>query len=592
MRKLKSNLCEYLSISAMCDRSGDSRERTIKARDQAVNCFNGKMYSGTDNLMVLQYWISCDIIIAELDTAGSHIDNERLDEAKSHIRKLKGVPQFLEAVKVFARFSRKFGLKDIQSYFMQDERYNVLKSGADMCYNLYNYFHYEALHAEMIQHIQDDCVDTAVIGASTSENCSIQYLTDLAVTRSPELVRELDENVDNFLTFASSSTYVFCVPINSLRWHQSEVSRSNVLVIRKPPLSRPSFQESDAGTVDASSQPMYLDLNGRRITCLLTSGNLLFCSAKKGRIMVVDGDTLRVQGELICRDARSLCVSKKYLYAARAKSVDVFDLDLVREKCQEGNRFAAEKVDSIEFEDLVLQVACADAGYLSILVNGESNNGTMELWSVTDEGNHSLGKLYENIAYKQVKVFETVGEEVSADDASEEQLGIRAVKVERKVVTPHKMVFDGNKLFVFGFAKESAFGAKFAFDTWNLTDLKAVDPLPIAAQNKKFHHQIIQHPDHQYQHQMASVIVTKFPGRPFLLFGGDKLRMFNTYSQKTAYKDLPCVYADKDGNKGPGNSGKGDGKLTLNSVVNIWTDDYSLCMVCKDASNKSYLVRL
>ena len=128
------------------------------------------------------------------------------------------------------------------------------------------------------------------------------------------------------------------------------------------------------------------------------------------------------------------------------------------------------------------------------------------------------------------------------------------------------------------------FGAKSAFDTWDVNAIDLDDPHPCSAQVKKF--LILPHPDHLYQ--QASVAVTKFPGRPFLLFGGETLKMFNTQSKRNVYNEEPRNFSLDDK----------DGQMEFRKVHLIWVDGCDLYMVCNYErehshikTTESYLVR-
>ena len=557
-------------------------------------------------LVAMGYMIASRIIITEFKMKEASKDEDedlRLrirNDAKKfclnvYINNFQGVPEFTDQVKKL--FSSSFFWRRLTNLVAKKKVFKMLRTGADNWFTAYSYFNEKRSFTK--------------VGP-----VEVDFLTDLAIFRTPIVVgsKKLSKEVDNFIAFTTSAKYLFALPINSLNVN-ANITKSNVLVIKKSQFdddfNQPLLEDDTCQKTFDSETFTYLDLKGKQIQCIAVSGNMLFCGARNGNIIVVNTETLEVLGELHCNNAISLCVSNKFVFAAADNFLHFFSLRHILEKLEKNYGEPVQRIMWFEYESpkrLVLQVACVADTYLSVLIGASTledgssaEDGKLELWSTKEHpaGMHTRRVvLYDNISYEKVVVYDPDTAEPFEDiedfdeEENEEEEEIKegldfGKKPKKKVFVPHKMVFDKDNLIIYGLTQGSCLTEpKSAVDTWNYKCVDEAHPLPYTSAEKGFH--II-------DFCAASVAAAIFPGRPFLFFVGKdlkKLKMYSLAMKDNIYQDSPDLFLRQDNNDTvyiamePEKTSK-----KVSQIVSLWVDEFSLYVVCKDQSDDSYLVK-
>ena len=451
----------------------------------------------------------------------------------------------------------------------KDEQTALLKVASELCQFVWK-------HVEKCR--DNDIKKEYMMAVSEDvEGETFTYLNDLILRRDPAIVSKLDDGICNFLAAVTASDRIFGVPINSLRYKRD--SKSNVVVI--------NTNKTTDDTVP-SNDTEHLDLGGAKISCLAVSGNMLFCGGvethsderKKYGVFVVDTNTLVVRGTLDC-SPRCLSASSDYLFAAAGRSVNLYKLEDIASFFKvEGEKFHLKSYTSHCFQDLILHVACSVEQYFAVLINGENKDGRLEVWKT--DGTKPVSVLYENVNYRQAVVFDTIDkgdDEIFRDDDEEELDDVDSSR-SRRVVEPHKVLFDDEKLYVAGYTKKKVV----ALDVWSLRNVsESTDSSVKLLQSVKPQCSIIDHLDHQYQHQAASVLLTKFSASPFVIFGEKTIKMYNSTNNKCIDQSVAVTSTHKEN--------RSVMQCYVDQLVNLWVSGSELYMVGKDKNNESYVIR-
>ena len=574
-----------------------AKEAIMKFEDvlkKAQAAFN--VASTHHKLIAMSYMIASRIIITELklnftiEGARDQVKSQIMFDAKTHcideyINRFKGVPAFIEQVKELLSSPSCAKSKTTQEAKKMSK---ILRVGADIWFTTHAYFKEKGGITKIGQH-------------------KVNFLTDLALFRTPSIVgnRKLPENVDNFMSFVATENYLFALPINSLT-HDVKLQKSNVLVITKP------LQYSESSDSQTFS---YLDLQGKQIQCITSSGDMLFCGARQENVVVVDTNTLKVTGELSCKDAASLSVSDKFVFAAADKFVHIFELDSIYDELKRDSKSSINSTMQFPFKECVVQVASAKTDYFSVLIAASlredgsfAEDGTLELWNLSEKSSgvqldaHARSTqpqseiLYKSISFEKVIAYDAATADIFEDkEESEEEVDQEEIKEayceergSKMVSVPHKMVFDGNKLHVFGLTQQSCLiEQKSAVDTWNFKNINFINPQPYSSTVTSFK---------ITDFCSASVAVASFPGRPFLYFIDKymkKVKMRNPKLQNDMYEISPddILKVAHSSDKVPITTGPDKTSKTTSQILSIWADSVSLYILCKDESGDSYLVK-